>query len=52
MTRLRTLIHWLLGKTPPPGDPVADALNRFRDPEADTLELVRRLVERVRAEWG
>jgi site-specific recombinase len=48
MTRLRTLIHWLLGKTPPPGDPVADALNRFRDPEADTLELVRRLVATLR----
>jgi site-specific recombinase len=48
MTRLRTLLHWLLGKTPPPGDPVADALNRFRDPEADTLELVRRLVATLR----
>lgn len=48
MTRLRTLTHWLLGKTPPPGDPVADALNRFRDPEADTLELVRRLVAALR----
>ena len=48
MTRLRTLIHWLLGKTPPPGDPVADALNRFRDPAADTLELVRRLVAVLR----
>jgi len=48
MTRLRTLIHWLLGKTPPPGDPVADALNRFRAPEADTLELVRRLVATLR----
>lgn len=48
MTRLRTLIHWLLGKTPPPGDPVADALNRFRDAEADTLEQVRRLVATLR----
>ena len=48
MTRLRTLIHWLLGKTPPPGDPVAEALNRFRNPSADTLELVRRLVAVLR----
>ena len=52
MTRLRTLIHWLLGKTPPPGDPVAAALNRFRDPEADTLELVRRLVATLRPQNG
>lgn len=48
MTRLRTLVHWLLGKTPPAGDPVANALNRFRDPTADTLELVRRLVATLR----
>lgn len=48
MTRLRTLIRWLLGKTPPPGDPVAEALNRFRNPAADTLELVRRLVAVLR----
>ena len=48
MTRLRTLIHWLIGKTPPPGDPVAEALNRFRNPGADTLELVRRLVAVLR----
>ena len=48
MTRLRTLIHWLLGKTPPPGDPVAEALNRFRNPGADTLELVRRLIAVLR----
>ncbi|NTV69892.1 MAG: site-specific recombinase [Azonexaceae bacterium] len=44
MKKLQALFHWLFGKTNPVGDPLADALKRFRDPEADTLELMRRLV--------
>src|SRR5574343_1541406 len=48
MTRLRTFLHWMLGKTPPPADPVAAALDRFRAAEADTLELVRGLVAVLR----
>jgi hypothetical protein len=48
MTRIHTALHWLLGKSGPPGDPLAEALNRFRDPDADTLELTRRLVAALR----
>ena len=48
MPRLQRFLHWLLGKPNPPGDPLADAINRFRDAEADTLELIRRLVAVLR----
>ena len=37
MTKLRPLFQWLLGKPADLGDPVAAALNRFRNPDADTL---------------
>ncbi len=47
-TTIRPLLNWLLGKPAPAGDPLADALNRFRDPEAETLELMRRLVAVLR----
>jgi site-specific recombinase len=48
MTKTKALFRWLLGKPTQLGDPLADALNRFRNPEADTLELMRRLVAALR----
>ena len=48
MTKLRNPLHWLFGRPPPADDPLAEALNRFRNPEADTLELIRRLVAVLR----
>jgi site-specific recombinase len=48
MTKTQSFFLWLLGKPTPSGDPLADALNSFRDPEADTLELMRRLVAVLR----
>ncbi|MBS1145349.1 MAG: putative site-specific recombinase [Proteobacteria bacterium] len=48
MTKIQALFRWLLGKPTPLGDPLADALNRFRDPDADTLDLMRRLVAALR----
>ena len=48
MTKIQAFFLWLLGKASPVGDPLADALNRFRDPQADTLELMRRLVAALR----
>jgi site-specific recombinase len=45
---MRNFLHWVLGKPKSSGDPLADALNRFRTPEADTLELIRRLVATLR----
>ena len=48
MTKIQSFLLWLFGKPTPAGDPLADALNRFRDPEADTLELIRRLVAVLR----
>ena len=48
MTKIRSFLHWLLGKPAPPGDPLGKALERFRDSEADTLELTRCLVGVVR----
>lgn len=44
MSKLRSLARWLLGKPAIAGDPLAAALNAFRDPEAEALELIRRLV--------
>ncbi|HLO64664.1 MAG TPA: preprotein translocase subunit TatB [Azonexus sp.] len=44
MTTMRTFWHWLLGKPAPYANPVGTALQRFRNPEADTLELIRSLV--------
>lgn len=48
MTKIQAFFLWLFGKASPVGDPLADALNRFRDPQADTLELMRRLVAALR----
>lgn len=48
MTKIQIFFRWLLGKPTSVGDPLADALNRFRDPAADTLELMRRLVAVLR----
>jgi len=48
MTKIQSFFLWLFGKPTPAGDPLADALNRFRDPDADTLELTRRLVAVLR----
>ncbi len=44
MPKIRTLFRWLLGKPSTNGDPLGKALDAFRNPEADTLELIRRLV--------
>lgn len=48
MTRMRTFFRWLLGKPATTGDPLAQALERFADPDADTLELIRHLVAQLR----
>jgi len=48
MSRTRSLVHWLFGKPAVETDPVAAALAAFRNPEADTLELIRRLVAVLR----
>jgi site-specific recombinase len=55
MTRILALLRWLLGKPTPFGDPLADALNRFRAPELDTLDTLdalRRLVAALRPQNG
>ena len=46
--KLRACLGWFLGKPKPAGDPIADALGRYRDPDADTLELTRQLVAVLR----
>jgi len=46
--KLRACLYWFLGKTAPLGNPIANALERFRDAEADTLELTRQLVAVLR----
>jgi len=48
MTRLRTLWHWVLGKPRSENDPIAAALAAFRNPQAETLELIRQLVAALR----
>jgi len=48
MSRLNSLFHWLFGKPAVEADPVAAALAAFRNPEADALELIRRLVAVLR----
>ena len=48
MTRINAVIHWLLGK-PNMGDaPLDHALEAFRQPDADSLTLIRRLVGALR----
>lgn len=48
MKMLHTLINWLLGKPAQPIDPILLALQAFRDPEADPLILIRRLIAQLR----
>ena len=48
MSRINPLLHWLFGKPAVETDPVAAALAAFRNPDADTLELIRRLVAVLR----
>jgi len=48
MKKIGNLFQWLLGKSAPSGDPVAAALAAYRDPAADSLDLTRRLVARLR----
>ncbi len=48
MTKLRSLFHWLLGKPGTPPDLIGQALDAFRDPAADPLELIRQLVAALR----
>ncbi|MCG2576290.1 site-specific recombinase [Dechloromonas sp. XY25] len=45
---MRTFLHWLLGKPATAVHPVGNALQRFRQPDADTLELIRNLVAVLR----
>ena len=42
--RIRALFRWLLGKPNTDGKILGRALDAFRNPDADTLELIRRLV--------
>jgi site-specific recombinase len=48
MKNIGKLFQWLLGKPTPSGDPVATALAAYRDPTADSLDLTRRVVARLR----
>ena len=48
MAKLRSLLHWLLGKQPTGADPVARALHGFRDEAADPLAQLRQLVSVLR----
>ena len=48
MEKIKKLSLWLLGKPAPAGDPLAEALAAYRDPNADTLELTRRLIAVLR----
>lgn len=48
MAKPRLFLQRVFGKPAPSGDPVAEALNHFRAPKADTLELARRLVATLR----
>ncbi len=52
MANISNFFNWLLGKPKPAGDPLSEALERFRDSEADTLELIRRLVSAIRPQNG
>ena len=48
MKKIKSLFRWLLGKTEPASDPLGRALEAFRDPLADPLELSHRLVACLR----
>lgn len=48
MASIKRFVHWLLGKPTSNDQPVVAALARFRDPEADALELIRHLISVLR----
>ena len=48
MSIIERLTGWLPGRRKSPEDRLADALEAFRDPAADTLDLIRRLVSVLR----
>lgn len=48
MTQNNKFLRWLLGKPGPLGDPLAATLAAYHDPNADSLELTRRLVAYLR----
>jgi site-specific recombinase len=48
MAKPRLFLQRLFGQSAPTGDPVAEALRYFRDTDANTLELARRLVAALR----
>jgi len=48
MTKIGNLFRWLLGKPAPAGDPIATALAAYRDPNADSLDITRRLIAQLR----
>ena len=48
MAKIRSFLRWLLGKPASAGNPLEEALTAFLQPEADTLELLRRLVAVLR----
>ena len=48
MARPGTFFHWLFGKPRTAGDLLAEALEAYRDPNADPLALTRQLVAQLR----
>jgi len=48
MAKIAAFFTRLFGKPAPSGDPIAAALAAYRDPNADSLELTRQLVGRLR----
>ena len=48
MAKIAAFFTRLFGKPTPSDDPIAAALAAYRDPNADSLELTRQLVERLR----
>ena len=48
MSRISNFIQWALGKPRPTDDPLGNALEAFRDPQAEPLELGRQLVAQLR----
>lgn len=48
MTKINTVLRWLLGKPAPDTQQIDAALVAFRDPQGNTLELIRHLVSVLR----
>lgn len=48
MTKINTVFRWLLGKPAPDTQQIDAALAAFRDPQGNTLELIRHLVSVLR----